>query len=344
MRLALASLACALALHSSMQAQEPASADASLWVTYEPSAGHSGAGVGKHIVLVAGDEEYRSEEALPMLGQVLARHHGFTCTVLFSTNPETGEIDPNEQTNIPGLHLLGEADLAFFFLRFRELPDDQMRHIVDYVASGRPLIGMRTSTHAFNYTRNRESRYAHWSFRGGPWEDGFGRQILGETWVSHHGGHKSEATRGLPNEDAADHPVLRGLDDVFGLTDVYGVRNLPEGSTVLLWGQVLDGMEPDSAPVEGRKNDPMMPLAWVRELVTPANAAQRVMCSTLGASIDLLTDGSRRLFINSAYWCLEMEDSIPERSVVDLVGEYAPTMYGFNSAKQGVRASDHAWD
>lgn len=345
MRIALFALAtcAALSVPASALVQE-AAADESLWVHYEPGEGHSGPGVGKRIVLVAGDEEYRSEEALPMLAQVLTRHHGFHTTVLFSTNADTGEIEPNEQTNIPGLHQLADADLAFFFLRFRELPDDQMRHIVDYVASGKPLIGIRTSTHAFDYKRNRESPYAHWTWRGSAWERGFGGQILGETWVAHHGHHGREATRGLPNQEVADHPVLRGVDDVFGPTDVYTVRNLPEDATVLLWGQVLAGMEPDSPPVEGQKNEPMMPLAWVRELQGPSSARQRVMCSTLGASIDLVAEGSRRLFINSAYWCLGMEDQIPERSVVDTVGEYAPTMFGFNRAQQGVRAQDHAWD
>ncbi|HEX8312620.1 MAG TPA: hypothetical protein VF614_14960, partial [Chthoniobacteraceae bacterium] len=60
------------------------------WVTYE---GKEGAGKGKHVVLLAGDEEYRSEEALPQLGKILSQHHGFKSTVVFSISPQTGEID-----------------------------------------------------------------------------------------------------------------------------------------------------------------------------------------------------------------------------------------------------------
>ncbi|MDP6505112.1 MAG: hypothetical protein QF886_15935, partial [Planctomycetota bacterium] len=88
------------------------------WVVYE---GNEGPGNGKHIVLVSGDEEYRSEEALPALGKILAVHHGFKCTALFAINAETGEIAPDDQTNIPGLEALGDADMMIIATRFRNL-------------------------------------------------------------------------------------------------------------------------------------------------------------------------------------------------------------------------------
>jgi hypothetical protein len=112
-------------------------------VVYE---GQEGSGKGKHIVLVSGDEEYRSEEALPMLGKILAVHHGFKCTTLFAIDPETGIIDPQNQTNIPGLHNLETADMMVLFTRFRELPDEQMKYIVDYTNAGKPVMGLRTAT------------------------------------------------------------------------------------------------------------------------------------------------------------------------------------------------------
>ncbi len=152
------------------------------WVVYE---GASGLGKGKHIVLVSGDEEYRSEEALPQLGKILARHHGFKCTVLFAINPEDGTIEPNKTDNIPGLEALKEADLMIIATRFRNLPDEQMKHIVEYVESGRPVIGMRTATHAFNL---KSKTYGKYSWGGNEeWSGGFGRQVLGETWVNHWG-------------------------------------------------------------------------------------------------------------------------------------------------------------
>src|SRR5680860_46128 len=115
------------------------------WVVYE---GKEGPGKGKHIVFVSGDEEYRSEEALPMMAKILAEHHGFKCTVLFSIDPKTGNIDPETQTNIPGLDQLQTADLMVMFLRFRELPDEQMKYIDEYIRAGKPVVALRTSTHA----------------------------------------------------------------------------------------------------------------------------------------------------------------------------------------------------
>ncbi|MCX5676711.1 MAG: hypothetical protein NTX87_17080, partial [Planctomycetota bacterium] len=116
------------------------------WVVLE---GKEGPGQGKHIVLIAGDDEYRSEEVIPQLAKILAAHHGFKCTVLFAVNKQTGEIDPATLDNIPGLDALQSADLMILFLRFRELPDEQMKRIIDYTDSGKPIMALRTSTHAF---------------------------------------------------------------------------------------------------------------------------------------------------------------------------------------------------
>jgi hypothetical protein len=307
------------------------------WVVYE---GGEGPGKGKHIVLVAGDDEYRSEEALPMLGRILAQRHGFRCTVLFPVNPETGEIQPDHQTDIPGIHLLEDADMMVCFLRFRELADEDMKPFVDYVEAGKPILGIRTATHAFNYSRNPESPYARYSFRSAEWQGGFGQQILGDTWISHHGHHGQESTRGVVEPGSETHPILRGVDDVWGLTDVYGVKNLGSDATILLRGQVLSGMEPGSPPVEGEKNDPMMPLVWLRELRHESGKKQRVVCSTIGASVDCRSEGLRRLFVNACYWGLGMEEEIPERSPVDYVGEYDPTPFGFGTHKKGVKPAD----
>src|SRR5687767_15263790 len=104
-------------------------------VVYE---GDEGPGKGKHIVLVSGDEEYRSEEALPQLGKILAKHHGFKCTVLFAIGAD-GTIDPNTNNNIPGLEALKTADLMVIATRFRDLPDEQMKHIAEYVEAGKPV-------------------------------------------------------------------------------------------------------------------------------------------------------------------------------------------------------------
>jgi type 1 glutamine amidotransferase len=313
-------------------------------VTYEGAKGSAAAplpGNGKKIVLLAGDEEYRSEEALPMLAKILAVHHGFRCTVLFSTDPKSGAIDPDQQTHVPGLAALDDADLAIVFWRFRELPDADMKHFVDYVESGKPLIGIRTATHAFQYQRDKKSPYAKWSFDSTEWPGGFGQQILGDTWVAHHGAHGSQSTRGVVDSAHADHPILRGVKDVWGPTDVYAITHLLPTDVVLLRGQVLQGMQPTDPPVEGGPNAPMMPLMWCREIGT-AHAAQRVVAATIGAAVDLQSSDLRRAFVNAAYWSLHLEAKIDPKSDVSIVGDYAPTFFGFGKAKKGVMPAEHA--
>ncbi len=306
------------------------------WVVYE---GNEGAGTGKHIVLVSGDEEYRSEEALPMLGKILSTHHGFKCTVLFAIDLDTGEIDPNNQNNIPGLHLLEDADMLVLFTRFRELPDEQMKHIIDYTNAGGPVMGLRTATHAFNYTENKESPYAKYSFNSQEFDGGYGRQVLGETWINHHGHHGKESARGVIDEDNRNHPVLKGVTDVWGPSDVYGIKSLTGDAQVLVHGQVLVGMEPTDAP---KPDTTTMPMAWIKTYTGETGNACRVFNTTMGASVDLESEGLRRLLVNGCYWCMGMEDVIPDESNVDYVGDYEPTFFGFGTFIKGLTPADHA--
>lgn len=314
-----------LALAASALAADP-------WLVFE---GKKGPGKGKHVVLISGDEEYRSEESLPMLGRLLAEKHGFKTTVLFAIDPKTGEINPDEQTNIPGIESVDSADFVILGLRFRELPDDKMKHLVDYVDSGKPLLGLRTSTHAFHYTRNKQSPYASWSFNT---DGGFGRKILGETWVTHHGDHGKQSTRGLVEEANKSHPLLRGVEDVWGPSDVYGITTLPADATVLLRGQVLTGMKPDDAPLAGAKNEPMMPVAWIRERKLDGGKTQKVICTTMGAATDMVHPGLRRFIVNAAYHACGLQ--VPAKLDADPVGEFKPTAFGFKSYRKGVKPAD----
>ena len=292
------------------------------FLVFEPQAS---VGV-KNIVLISGDEEYRSEESLPQLAKILATRHGFRCTVLFAVNPD-GEVNPNRLDNIPGLEALDHADLMIILTRFRDLPDEQMQHIVDYVEAGKPVIGLRTATHAFAFKTH--TKYAKYS-----WNDpfgGFGRTVLGETWIKHHGQHGKQSTRGIPVKES--HPVLAGIQagDIWSKTDVYETKlPLPGDSLPLVYGQVLSGMNRDDIPVNGAVNDPMMPIAWVRSY-----HGGRVFTSTLGTSEDLLVEGNRRLFVNACYWALGLEKRIRPGMDVSLVGEYHPHAFGFGEFLKG---------
>jgi len=307
--------------------------------------GKEGPGKGKQVVLVSGDEEYRSEEALTQLAKILAEHHGFDCRVLYAIDAKTGEISPNTGNNIPGLEALRDAELMVIATRFRNLPDDQMKEIDDYLRRGGPVVGMRTATHAFNVPKDRA--YAHYGNGYGgekkEWADGFGRLVLGEKWISHHGHHGKESTRGLIQPEAKDHPILRGIadGDIWGPTDVYGVRlPLPGDSQPLVLGQVLTGMTADSAPVEGKKNDPMMPVAWTKTYAVEGGPSGRVFTTTMGSSTDLAAEGTRRLLVNACYWATGLEGRIPAKSCVDIVGTFEPTPFGFNGARKGLKPGD----
>src|SRR5258706_10849565 len=116
-------------------------------VVYQPK---DGPGHGKHIVFLSGDEEYRSEEVLPMLAKILSQRHGFKCTVLFALDPD-GTINPDNQKSLPDAEALDSADVIITSLRFRAWPDEQMKHFADAYRRGVPVIGLRTPTHAFKF-------------------------------------------------------------------------------------------------------------------------------------------------------------------------------------------------
>ena len=307
----------------------------------------------KHIVLISGDEEYRSEETLPQLAKILSTRHGFKCTILFAQDPaKPGIINPNYLNNIPGLEALATADLMIIFTRFRALPDGQMQHIDDYLKTGKPVMGLRTATHAFNFDSASTSGFKHYgNYYDGDkteWKDGFGRLILGEKWISHHGHHKHQSTRGIVAEDAKSHPIAHGITDgdVWASTDVYGVRlPLPGDSKPIILGQVMNrkgeyneediyyGMKStdDEVATTNNKgidpNNPLMPIAWTKSYQVPGGDMGKVFATTLGSSNDMLIEGTRRLLVNGVFWVLDM--AVPEKADVSLVGEYQPTKFEF---------------
>ncbi len=300
--------------------------------------GRKGLDKGKHIVFVIGDDEYRSEDLMPQLAKILAVRHGFKCTLLFAINKETGEIDPSTLDNIPGLKALEKADLMVMFLRFRELPDKQMKYIIDYTNSGKPIIGLRTSTHAFNYRKNKNSPYAKYSFQDREFKGGYGRQVFGETWINHYGRHQRESTRGLIAKGMENHPIVKGIDDIWGPSDVYGLTTLTGDSKPLIMGQVLSGMDPKDKPNTNKK---LVPVAWTKTYTGEKGKTSRVFTTTMGHGDDLKNEGFRRLLVNACYWAMEMEDKIPAKSKVDLVGEYNPNRIGMGRHKKDLKPSDH---
>lgn len=303
--------------------------------------GDRGPGVGRHIVFIAGDHEYRSEEALPALARILARHYGFTCSVFVTTDPQTGFIAPGS-SNIAGLQALKTADLLVIYTRFQEFPDDQMQHIVDYLDRGGPVVGFRTATHAFQIRRPESPfRKYTWNNKEPGYEGGFGRQVLGETWVSHYGANHKQSSRLIVDAEQAGHPILRGVKDMWVESGGYTAYPI-DGSVVLARGRVLDGMTPDSPPAAGKAE---LPVAWTRTYRSASGRDGRVFTTTHGASEDLRNEGFRRLAVNAMLWTAGLENAIAPENEVGLVGPYNPTRYAFDGFVHGMKPSDMAgWD
>ena len=276
-----------------------------------------------------------------MMAGILSNHHGFDCTVLFGVNdkgmvdptmpvyPKKGKEDEFEQHNIPGLEHLKSADLVIFFHRLLTLPEGQLKQIATYLDSGKPIIALRTANHGFRgrIPYSKEGKNIN-----------FGRDILGGSFMGHHGGWHREATRGTIVKELASHPIVTGVHDIWGPSDVYRTykegTTLPKGCTTLVWGQPLTGLSPEDKPNIKKE---ALPVAWFKTWSTSMENKARVFNTTMGSARDLQSAGLRRLIINASYWGMGLEDKITSDRSVAYTSKYEPRPSGFNYEKLGVR-------
>lgn len=302
------------------------------WLTFE---GSDGPGKGKKIVFVTGDEEYRSEESMPMMAEIMAEKHGFDTTVLFAIDKESGEINPDQTDNIPGLEQLRDADLMVLFIRWRNIPDEQTKEIIDYTMSGKPILAIRTATHPFHWRPDDTSSYRRWDWDDGPSKGGYGRDVLGETWVTHYGKHNKESTRMLPAYQKSKHPIVRGVKNAWDPGDVYGILTDPATIEPIFIGVILAGMSPDS-PV--RLERELVPVLWHKKYENEAGKTNRVVTTTLGTAEGFKSEGVRRAVANSMFWLSDVE--VPEKADVEPLRPYEPLPSGFGSFRKGVMVDD----
>lgn len=229
-----------------------------------------------HVVFVTGDDEYRSEITMPMIAAILDARHGLKTTVTYA-RPR-----PQAKDHIEGLEALDTADLMVMFTRYRALPDTELARITKYVASGKPMVGFRTSTHAFLYPK--DSPHAALN-------DGFGRDVWGQTWITHHG-HTS--TTAVTREAGAGHPILNGVADFPAQSWLYHVEPLNGPATILLRGRSVGSEKKDTT-----KWPLTQPVAWTR-----AHNGARVFFTTLGHPGDFEQPAMRRLAVNGILWAL----------------------------------------
>jgi hypothetical protein len=304
--------------------------------------GEQGLGKGKHIVFIADDHEYRSEESLPALARILAKHHGFKCTVLFGIDDD-GYIKPG-YPNVPGLEVLEDADLMVVFTRFQNWPDEQMQHFVNYIERGGPVVGLRTATHGFKIPADRKFNKYSQGTKDESYDGGFGRQVLGEDWSGHYGKNNVSSTRLDIVPENKNHVTLTGIDKMHAVCGAYFTEPL-QPSTILAMAQPLSGMspgdpdDPEKAPVPG---------IWVRSYQSADGKTEgRVFTTTYGASNDLVDEGFRRVLVNGSIWAVGLEDQIKPGLDVSLVGPYHPSWAKANQPKRNPKTKPEdlaGWD
>ena len=294
--------------------------------------GDHGVGNGKHIVFIANDHEYRSEQTCPAMAKILAKRFGFRCTVLFGID-ESGRIKAGDAP-VPGMEALKDADLLFFFTRFMQLPDDQVDLLVDYFELGGPVVGLRTSTHCFNGQKGKWSKL-NFNYEGDDYRGGLGEQIFGNTWhdkrgQSHYGPNHQKGSLVVPVSDSVEHPILKGVEPIHSWCGAYKSQT-PSDATEILHVQVLNKLAPGS---KADADKPLVSAGWTRKFyVAPSGLKKeaRVAYVSFGASEDLLDGNARRCLVNACLWAIGLENKIESNSNVDLVGSYHPSPFSMGT-------------
>ncbi|MCI0418128.1 MAG: ThuA domain-containing protein [Acidobacteria bacterium] len=259
----------------------------------------------RRVVFVTGDHEYSGEETMPLLALELEKNYRMKATVL------KAYPDQNSETNIPGLEALAKADLAVFFLRWRQLPASQVAHIKAYLESGKPVMGFRTSSHAFNYPSGHALE--QWN--------AFGAEAFGSPpgWGKDghtHYGHESSTDVSV-NPAAAGHPALLGVTGPFHVRSwLYQVlpKWPPRDAALLLMGKAVDPNKP------AQEN----PVAWTWK----NKFGGRVFFTTLGHPEDFKVEALQRLVINGIHWSLGLPVPSPWKGPFKLDAAY----HGFKPA------------
>ncbi len=286
-----------------------------------------------HIVFVTGDEEYRSEESMPMLGRILQRELGAKITICYAVD-STGCINPNVNNNIVGLEALKTADLMVVFTRWRELPKHQAQWIIDYAESGKPIVGFRTATHTFKYNKDTSLFYLN---------DEWPAKVYGQQWITHHGhfGDNETPLTSVYPKGETHTPILNGVQPFQAYSWLYhvdgGKWKLNGACTTFLEGKSLKSAHEKA----GRLNEfPLTnPVAWTKFYTTKSGKKARVFFTTLGHPYDFKETSMRKLALNGIYWALGLDKKIPKTGVnADYVGEYKPNESGFGEKfKKGMK-------
>ncbi len=230
-----------------------------------------------HAMFLVGEAEYASQVSMPPLAREFEKKHGWRVTICPSDPIEDGR-DSYAFTGMDGLE---DVDVLVIFTRFRRLQQRQMEMLLRYVADGRPVVGLRTSTHSFDFPEGSEYHRQNIDF---------GTTVFGTPWRYHHGHGASTDVSVIPEKKG--HPILRGVESRFHVRSwLYHVLPLPAGCDFLLVGKAVDSEIKD--PARSMEN----PVAWT----TTCNGG-RVFYTSLGHPEDFACASFRTLVMNGIVW------------------------------------------
>lgn len=232
-----------------------------------------GAASPAHVVLMIGEDEYETARTLPQFARDELEPKGMRITTVCPP-----DADPQ---NFAGIEALRDADLLIVSVRRRTPTEPQMAIVREYLASGRPLVGIRTASHAFD--REPPPGHARWS--------GFDVEVLGGHYERHYGNKPPTGpptlVRLLP--EAAGHAIMRGLEPIerVSTSHLYRSRDLGAAAVPLAEGQI-------------QGQEIVEPVAW-----TNVYRGGRVFYTSLGNQADFELPWFRQLLVNGVLWTLE---------------------------------------
>jgi type 1 glutamine amidotransferase/nicotinamidase-related amidase len=219
-----------------------------------------------HVVLLSYEDKYRSAETLPRLAGQLCDRHGCSCCFLW------GE----KMTGIFGLDELAAADALVLYVRRHPLPKEQMATIRRYLEGGKPLVALRTASHAFDLPTETPAGWETWP--------AFDRDVLGCNYHSHQrAGRRTDISVA---DNAAGHPILAGIErgPWTSSASLYSVSPIDPGATILLTGKCEGSVEP---------------IAWTRNF-----RGSRVFYTSLGSVEDFQTPQFRAMLFGAIHWAI----------------------------------------
>lgn len=244
------------------------------------------------IAFVTAESEYRANQRLPEFAHELMIKEDIQCEFALGKPIMKGD----GRHNIENLQILNDADLAVFFIRRRALEPEKMDIIRDYISSGKPVLGIRTASHAFDAKKNvpREgggivSADGKVSEMLAQWP-GFDKEVLGGNYQGHFG-HLKEGTRISIVPGMEGHPLLEGFPMEGYTSPNWLYRNRPLRSDqiqVLLTG-TIPGVDPE-------------PVLWINN--TEKND---VIYTSLGHWDDWEEEGFRNVMFNSVNYLLKRD-------------------------------------